>query len=160
MRDKQIVREYKILNGPGLSSKIPDGLQAFFYQNNWDIVGPSVVSFIQQAFSLGHFDTCMCDAFVCLILKVLHPSKIAEYRPISLCNVLYKFITKCITMRLKCLMPDLISLCQASFITGRSTQDNIFVMQEILHSLRAKKKYKVGCMVMKLDLEKAYDRVS
>lgn len=33
-------------------------------------------------------------------------------------------------------------------------------MQEILHSLKAKKKNKVGCMVMKLDLEKSYDRVS
>lgn len=63
-------------------------------------------------------------------------------------------------MRLKNLMPNLISLCQSSFITGRSTGDNIFVMPEILHSLQAKKKNKTGCMVMKLDLEKAYDRVN
>lgn len=63
-------------------------------------------------------------------------------------------------MRLKSLKPDLISLCQSSFIKGRSTQDDIFVMQEILHSLRTKKKNKIGCMVMKLDLEKAYDRVN
>lgn len=57
-------------------------------------------------------------------------------------------------------MPDLISMTQSSFIKGRSTRDNIIVMQEILHSLRSKKKNKTGCMVMKLDLEKAYDRVS
>lgn len=54
-------------------------------------------------------------------------------------------------------MPDLFSLCQSSFISGRSTQYNIFVMQEILHSLCSKKKNKTGCMVMKLDLEKVYD---
>lgn len=138
----------------------PDGLQAFFYQQCWTEVGPSVVSFIQQAFQMGRFDPSMCDAFVCLIPKVSSPSTTAEYRPIALCNVLYKFITKCITMRLKHIMPELISQCQSSFISGRSTQHNVFVMQEILHSLRAKKKNKVGCVVMKLDLEKAYDRVN
>lgn len=87
----------------------PDGLQGFFYQNCWNTVGPSVIQFVQQAFLLGHFDTGMCKAFVCLIPKVSNPSTISEFHPISLCNVLYKFITKCITMRLKTLMPELIS---------------------------------------------------
>lgn len=89
----------------------PDGLQGFFYQHCWDTVGNSVTKFIQLAFELGSFDETMCEAFVCLIPKVKNPSHISEYRPISLCNVLYKFITKCITIRLKHLMPDLISLC-------------------------------------------------
>lgn len=101
----------------------------------------------------------MCAAYVCLIPNVTTTSLISEYRPISLCNVLCKFIMKCITMRLRNFMPDLISLCQSSFIRGRSTHDNVFVLQEILPSLRTKRKNKTGCMVMKLDLEKAYDRI-
>lgn len=99
----------------------PDGLQGFSYQHCWDTVRSSVVKFLQDAMRFGRFDEVMCEAFVCLIPKLLNPSKISEYRPISLCNVLYKFITKCITMRLKHLMPELISLCQSSFISGRST---------------------------------------
>lgn len=77
----------------------PDGLQGFFYQHRWSTVGLSVVRFIQQAFTLGYFDPSMCEAFVCLIPKVPNSSRISEFKPIALCNVLYKFITKCITMR-------------------------------------------------------------
>lgn len=138
----------------------PDGLQGIFYQKCWESVGDSVVHFIQQAFRMGVLEPGVCDALVCLIPKDAKPSRISEFRPISLCNVIYKFITKCITMRLRDIMPELIALTQSSFIRGRSTQDNTLLMQEILHSLQSKKKNKVGCMVMKLDLEKAYDRVS
>lgn len=63
-------------------------------------------------------------------------------------------------MRLSGLMPHLIPPTQSSFIKGRSTQDNIFLLQEILHSLKTKKKNKTGCMIVKLDLEKAYDKVN
>lgn len=57
-------------------------------------------------------------------------------------------------------MPTIVTPTQLSFIKDRSTQDNIFLIKEVLHSLRSKKKNKVGCMVMKLYLEKSYDKVS
>lgn len=137
-----------------------DGLQAIFYQKGWSWIAPSLLEFIQQAFANGFFDPKLCEAFICLIPKVPNPSIISQFRPISLCNVIYKFITKCITLRLKDIMPRLISPMQSSFIKGRSTQDNIFLLPEVLHSLRPKRKNKTGRMVMKLDLEKAYDKVS
>ena len=70
----------------------------------------------------------------------------------------YKLITKCIVNRLKRVLPELISPFQSSFIPGRQITDNIIIMQELLHSMRRKAGAK-GWMAIKLDLEKAYDRV-
>lgn len=61
-------------------------------------------------------------------------------------------------MRLKKLMPELIGPAQASFIPGRLSTDNIVVVQEAVHSMRRKQGRK-GWMLLKLDLEKAYDRI-
>lgn len=98
------------------------------------------------------------DALLVLIAKVAKPEKITQFRPISLCNVLFKTITKAMVTRLKGLMPKLIGPTQASFISGRLSTDNILVVQEAIHSLR-RKKGKKGWMLLKLDLEKAYDRI-
>lgn len=56
------------------------------------------------------------------------------------------------------MLPELISPNQSSFVPGRQISGNIVVVQEIFHSMR-KKKGKKGLMIMKLDLEKAYDRL-
>lgn len=61
-------------------------------------------------------------------------------------------------MRLKTLMSKLIGPAQASFIPGRLSTDNIVIVQEAVHSMR-RKKGKKGWMLLKLDLEKAYDRI-
>lgn len=81
------------------------------------------------------------------------------FRPISLYNVIYKTITKILMARLEPFLTKLISSSQSSFITGRSTTDNVIIIQKNLHSLR-KKKGKKGGMILKIDLEKAYDKIS
>jgi hypothetical protein len=68
-------------------------------------------------------------------------------------------ISKIIVARLRPFLDGIISPLQNSFIPGRSTKDNVIVLQEVLHSMRRSKKKK-GDMVFKLDLEKAYDRVN
>lgn len=81
------------------------------------------------------------------------------FRPISLCHVSYKIITKLIVSRLRPLLDKIVSPFQSSFIPGRSTNDNIIITQEILHTLRTKKGKKGG-ILLKIDLEKAYDKIS
>ncbi|CAA7028193.1 unnamed protein product [Microthlaspi erraticum] len=98
------------------------------------------------------------DAIVLLIAKVLKPEKITQFRPISLCTVLFKTITKAMVMRLKRIMLKLIGPAQASFIPGRLSIDNIVLVQEAVHSMRRKKGRK-GWMLLKLNLEKASDRI-
>ena len=81
------------------------------------------------------------------------------YRPISLYTVAYKTITKIIANRLQDILPDLIGPHQMSFVPGHHITENIIVAQEIIHSMR-RKKGRQGFMAIKVDLEKAYDRLS
>ena len=62
-----------------------------------------------------------------------------QFRPISLCNVLFKIITKTMVLRLKDVMNKLIGPAQSSFILSRLSTDNILVVQEAVHSMRRKK---------------------
>lgn len=137
----------------------PDGLQAVFFQANWGIVGKSVTDFILAAFSEGNFDIKMNETLLCLIPKTDHPEVMSQFRPISLCNVVVKTITRIIVNRIRPLLRDLIPPTQSSFIPGRGCNDNILVVQEAIHSLK-RKKGRNGSFLMKIDLEKAYDRIS
>ena len=136
----------------------PDGFQAVFYQDCWDIVGESVLKFVLSFFATGSLPRDTNNALIALIPKVAKPERITQFRPISLCNVLFKIITKAMVGRLKCVMDKLVGPAQASFIPGRLSMDNIVVIQEAVHSMR-RKKGRSGWMLLKLDLEKAYDRI-
>ncbi|KAH0987413.1 hypothetical protein GBA52_014590 [Prunus armeniaca] len=96
---------------------------------------------------------------IALIPKVLNPEIPSQFRPISLCNNAYKILSKILANRLKDILPHLISHQQNAFIPGRQIQDNILVAHEVFHYLRLKRKGKVGELGLKLDMNKAYDRV-
>ncbi|KAH9750393.1 putative ribonuclease H protein [Citrus sinensis] len=81
------------------------------------------------------------------------------FRPISLCTVAYKTVTKIIANRLQALLPELIGPQQTSFVPGRHIVDNIVIAQEVVHSM-PKKTGKRGLMAIKVDLQKAYDRLN
>ena len=93
-----------------------------------------------------------------LIPKVEVPVRMSQFRPISLCNVVYKLITKVLVNRLRPFLMDLVGPLQNSFIPGRSTTDNVIIAQEILHHMH-RSKGKKGNMAIKIDLHKAYDSV-
>lgn len=96
---------------------------------------------------------------ITLIPKVPNLESITQYRPIGLCNFSYKIIAKVLANRLKPLLPHLISPKQSAFVSGRQIQDNIFIVQEVLHQLRVRKRKKHFQAVLKLDMQKAFDRV-
>lgn len=150
---EKAVRAMGSFKAPG-----PDGFQPVFYQRCWETVGASVIRFVLLFFETGKLPENTNDALVVLIPKVTKPEYITQFRPISLCNVLFKTITKAMVGRLKSIMPKLIGLAQSSFIPGRLSADNIVVVQEAVHSMK-KKQGRKGWMLLKLDLEKAYDRL-
>lgn len=82
-----------------------------------------------------------------------------ELRPISLCNVGYKIISKIRCQRLKSCLPTLISETQSAFVAGRLISDNILIAQEMFHGLRANKACQNKFMAIKTDMSKAYDRI-
>lgn len=72
---------------------------------------------------------------ICLIPKVEHPRRIEQFRPISLCNTLYKVFTKVLVGILKPYMAILVSPYQTGFVPGRYIYENIIIANEVIHSM-------------------------
>ncbi|XP_031111997.1 uncharacterized protein LOC116015970 [Ipomoea triloba] len=106
----------------------------------------------------GILEQGMNDTLITLIPKIENPTNASHFRHISLCNVIYKIITKTLTNRIKPILQKLIGPEQSSFVPGRQILDNILVYQEMLHSMRLKQGNS-GYMMLKIDLEKTYDRL-
>lgn len=108
--------------------------------------------------NLGIFDPAINFTYIALILKSDLASNVSDFRPISLCNVLYKLIAKVLANRLKRVLPKVISQNQSAFLPGRLIFDNILVAYEALHTMDTRLKGRKGYMAIKLDMSKAYDR--
>ncbi|CAM8945360.1 unnamed protein product [Rhodiola kirilowii] len=139
---------------PGL-----DGFSAAFFQNNWQIVGRDVTREALGFLNHGRLDTRLNETVIALIPKVKVAERVEDLRPISLCNVIMKIITKALANRLKEVLPNIISQNQSAFIGGRLITDNILVAHEVSHFIQGIHKQKFGYISMKLDMSKAYDRV-
>ena len=137
----------------------PDGMCALFYQKYWDIVGPDVITTVLDILNNGSDISALNQTHIVLIPKKKICDSPADYRPISLCNVLYKIVSKVLANRLKKVLPDIIHDSQSGFVPGRLITDNILVAYECFHYLRKKKTGKMGYLGLKLDMSKAYDRV-
>lgn len=79
----------------------PDGMSPGFFQKYWHIVGDDVCQLVQNFFLLGKFENNITNTNIVLIPKKLNPSKMTELRPIFLCNVAYKIVSKVLANRLK-----------------------------------------------------------
>jgi len=96
----------------------PDDFMALFFQQFWDVVGPDVCSMVLSVLHGAPMPTPLNHTNVVLIPKTPHPTNLPNFCPISLCNVVYKLITKAITARLKGLLPHIISETQSAFTLG------------------------------------------
>ena len=115
---------------------------------------------------VGNDVTCMVNSNMSianinrtLIPKINNPSKMSDFRPISLCNVVCKLVSKVIANRLKNILPQIISENQSYFLSERLITDNVLVTFELMHYLEHKKEGKENFMAVKLDMSKAYDCV-
>uniref|UniRef100_A0A803PH86 Reverse transcriptase domain-containing protein n=1 Tax=Cannabis sativa TaxID=3483 RepID=A0A803PH86_CANSA len=137
----------------------PDGMSVLFFKHYWDSVGGDFCEAVLDFFHTGRMHKGVNATNIVLIPKVQNPKRPNHFRPISLCNVVYKVISKIIANRIKPLLPKLICPTQAAFVPGRNIHDNNVIAQEIVHSFN-RKKGREGLFAIKIDLMKAYDRMS
>ncbi|KAL5550707.1 hypothetical protein UlMin_000883 [Ulmus minor] len=137
----------------------PDGIPALFFKSYWDIVGEDVTTTVRDFFIIGTLHPHINSTNIVLVPKSKNPSNINHFRPIAVCNVIYKVISKLLADRLKPLLSWLICPTQGAFVPGRSIHDNSVIIQEVIHAMKRKRGSK-GWMGLKIDLLKAYDRLS
>lgn len=137
----------------------PDGMNPSFYQIFWSIIGNDVAKECCRILEVGEVPDNLNDSLVVFIPKKKRPEMMGDLRPISLCNVMMKIVSKMLANRLKGLLPNIISETQSAFVSGRLITDNAIVALEINHWMHRKTKGKIGYTALKIDMSKAYDRV-
>jgi hypothetical protein len=96
-------------------------------------------------------------AMLTLIPKVDNADEMKSFRPISLLNCSYKIFSKVVTIRLEKVSQRLVAKEQSVFIRGRYILGSVVIVHEIVHSIH---KSKEPGVILKLDYEKAYNRVN
>lgn len=136
-----------------------DGMSPLFFQKFWYIIKSDIIAAVKNFFHSGFMLKSFNHTVISLIPEVNNPTSLKNYRPISLCKVVYKIIAKILANRLKTVLELCISKNQAAFVPGRQILDNVIISHEYLHFLKNKRQWKEGFLAMKLDMSKAYDRV-
>lgn len=102
-----------------LKSSGPDGLLALFYQKYWHFVGGDVQHHALVVLNNGKCPKELNKTYITLIPKCNSPTSTMDFRPISLCNVVMKIVTKTIANRLKQILPNIIYEEKNAFVNGR-----------------------------------------
>ena len=118
------------LTAPG-----PDGMPPIFYKFFWHIMGGDVTSVMLNALHSGVVPESVNSTVIALIPKVKQPKRVANFRPISLCNVVYKLISKVFVNQLKKFLASAIPESQSAFLSSRLISNNVLVAFETMHYL-------------------------
>jgi hypothetical protein len=103
----------------GLKARGPDGLSPEFFHDHWSMIGHEVCSFVSDFFLSGIIENAVNFTHITLIPKIANQLKVSDFRPISLCNVFYKIISKTLANRLMNILLEIISDKQSAFIPRR-----------------------------------------
>lgn len=147
-----ILKWFKKDKSPG-----PDGWTIEFYLAFFEVLGRDLLVVVEESRSSGTIYHAINSTFIALIPKSDSPESLNDYRPISLCNCLYKIISKTIANHLRPILSRSIAPQQFAFLESRQIHEAIGLAQEAIHSIWSKH---LKAILLKIDLSKAFDRVS
>ncbi|XP_057246754.1 uncharacterized protein LOC130589505 [Beta vulgaris subsp. vulgaris] len=156
---KDEVHEAMLGIGQGKSPGL-DGSTAEFFKLHWGSLGNEVFQAVNHFFTTGFILHEWNQTLLVLLPKGQNPEEVTQFRPISLCNTIYKCVSKCLVNRVRPLLSDLITEYQSAFIPGRHMDDNILISHELIHVLNKHRRGNVHLAALKIDMNKAYDRVN
>lgn len=133
----------------------PDGYNAEFLKATWSVIGAEVTRAVQEFFRNDMMLKQWNCTAITLIPKKVNADRISDFRPISLCNVLYKIISKIIAKRLESILPAMISPHQSAFVKGRLLIENVLLATEMVQKFNQENVS--SRRVLKVDLRKAFD---
>jgi len=96
----------------------PDGFLPHFFQRHWELCGKEVTAMVLKLLNGEEEPMGINETLIVLIPKVASVEEIGQFRPISLCNVIYKIASKVLANRLKVFLSEIISEEQSTFVLG------------------------------------------
>jgi hypothetical protein len=123
------------------------------------VLKEDVIHAVKVFFEEGRMPEGVNDTAIVLILKIQSLETLKDFLPISLCNIVYKVVSKCLVNRLRPLLDGIISESQSAFVPGRLITDNALLAFECIHAIQQDNSDRSNFCAYKLDLAKAYDRV-
>ena len=93
----------------------PDGMPPISFQHYWESIGDDVVKAVVSCLNSTSIESSLNHTFITLIPKVKSPEYVIEFRPIALCNIPYKLVSKVLANRLKRVLPHIIFESQECF---------------------------------------------
>lgn len=145
------IKSFKLLKAPRL-----DDIHPFFYQKYINSILSSITNLFNEIFTSGKFPTHLNKTLIALIPKTAIPESINQYRPISLCNNIYKKFTKILVNKLRPHINCIIDPLQRRFVLKHRASDNFIIVQETLNCFNSKTR---NFMALEIDLEKAFDKI-
>ena len=127
-----------------------DGFNGMFYRVAWPIIGEDLLAAINNILKANKMLKQVNHTLICMIPMVAIPASVDDFRPIAVCNVMYRILSKLLTNQLKPLLPRLTDLNQTAFIRGRRITESILLAHELCHKLHSGQGR--GRMCIKIDL--------
>nr|XP_025703092.1 uncharacterized protein LOC112803850 [Arachis hypogaea] len=127
-----------------------------FIKKCWNEIGTEFTTAIMCFFETATLPEESNVTWAALALKFVGAKEIKDLRPIIIVGCIYKAISKLLTTRMRSVMPGLVGESQSTFVKGRKIHNGALIACETVQWLKLKKK---ASAIIKLDFQKAYDRV-
>ena len=135
----------------------PDGFPMEFYKAAWSIIGHDFIAAVQSFFLYSFLPRSVNATLLSLVPKTTTAERMADFRPIACCNVIYKVISWIIAKRLKATLSEAIELNQCAFVEGRLLLENVLLATELVKDYH--KDMVSTRAAIKLNIKKAFDSV-